>query len=464
MMSQKRPRSQIARLLNLLREPVYFVDGQWRIRFCNRACLEWLACREEDIIDRRCAFHSSFDLEPGDALAAGLCPPPGAFDRDETMGTVACLTPDGQLRRRHARFLRVHDLEGRPALLVVVADKDGIDTVPRSTDISPETTHQQLQALALHEQIREFRQGIATRFHAHLLVGTSAVAKRMQQQVAAAASLANHVVVVEPPGGHGAELAKAIFYAARPDPQQCLVPLPCEELDPDILRNTLQAFAAISLPSGLTHTFILENLHQLPWPTQQVLYEFLRRPPHGIRVIATSQSDLMTLASQGKLIEDLGQMLSTFLIFIPPIRERREDIPLIAQTLLEDCNAKESKQVMGFTSEVLDILVQHDWPNNYAELASVIQQAHNRAAGTLIALADLPQDFRWAFQKKLRSLKEPEKISLPAFLAQVEKELLARALRRARGNKSLAAKMLGVSRPRLYRRLVQYGLISPEEE
>ncbi|MBC7336734.1 MAG: transcriptional regulator, partial [Clostridia bacterium] len=84
--------------------------------------------------------------------------------------------------------------------------------------------------------------------------------------------------------------------------------------------------------------------------------------------------------------------------------------------------------------------------------------------GTLIGPADLPQDFRWAFQRRLRSLKEPEKISLPAFLAQVEKELLARALRRARGNKSLAAKMLGVSRPRLYRRLVQYGLISPDEE
>ncbi|WP_424898683.1 helix-turn-helix domain-containing protein [Thermogutta sp.] len=463
MMSEKRSRSQIARLLNLLREPVYFVDGQWRIRFCNRACLEWLACREEDIVDRRCAFHSSFDLEAGDALAAGLCPPPGAFEREQTLGTVACLTPDGQLRRRQARFLRVHDGEGRPALLVVVADRDGTDTAPQVTDVAPDAARQQSQALALHEQIREFRQAVATRFHAHLLVGTSAVAKRMRQQVEAAASLTSHVVIVEPPGGHGTELAKAIFYAACPDPQQCLVPLPCEELDPDILRNTLQAFAAIPLPPGLTHTFILEDLHQLPWPTQQVLYEFLRRA-QGIRVIATTQFELMTLVSQGKLIEDLGQMLSTFLIFVPPIRERREDIPLIAQTMLEDCNAKQSKQVMGFTSEVLDILVQHDWPNNYAELASVVQHAHNRAGGTLVDPADLPQDFRWAFQRRLRSLKEPEKISLPAFLAQVEKELLARALRRARGNKSLAAKMLGVSRPRLYRRLVQYGLIPPDEE
>ena len=464
MMAEKRPRSQIARLLNLLREPVYFVDGQWRIRFCNRACLEWLACREEDIVDRRCAFHSSFDLEPGDALAAGLCPPPGAFEREQTLGTVACLTPDGQLRRRQARFLRVHDTDGRPALLVVVADRDGTDTAPQAIDVAPDAARQQSQALALHEQIREFRQAVATRFHAHLLMGTSAAAKRMRQQVEAAASLTSHVVIIEPPGGHGAELAKAIFYAARPDPQQCLVPLPCEELDPDILRNTLQAFAAISLPSGLTHTFILENLHQLPWATQQVLYEFLRRPPHTIRVIATTDSDLMTLASQGKFLEELGQMLSTLLIFVPPIRERREDIPLIAQTILEDCNAQQAKQVMGFTSEVLDILVQHDWPNNYAELASVVQHAHNRAEGTLIGPADLPQDFRWAFQRRLRSLKEPEKISLPAFLAQVEKELLARALRRARGNKSLAAKMLGVSRPRLYRRLVQYGLISPDEE
>lgn len=467
MMAEKRPRSQIARLLQHLREPVYFVDSEWRIRFCNRACLEWLACREEDILDRRCAFHSSLDVEAGDALAAGLCPPPGAMDREETVATVACLTPQGQLRRRRARFLRVQDTEGHPGLLVVVSATDLGEGQGEPGESMPGSAFAPFEAdtdaLVLHERLREFRRLVAARYHIQVHVGTSSAAKRLQQQIEAAAGLAVNVLILEPPGGGGVEVARAIFYASHPNPQQCLVSLPCEGLDPEILRNTLQAFDAISLPAGLSHTFILESVDQLPAPSQQVLFNYLRGTKRTVRVTATTRVELSHLVRQGRFLEELSQELSTFLIVLPPLVDRREDIPLMAQTLLEDCNLHGTKQVMGFEPAVLEMLVQHTWPQNYDELAGVVRAAHEATAGAVISVGDLPREFRWAFQQNLRALREPEKISLPAYLASVEKELLTRALRRARGNKSLAAKMLGVSRPKLYRRLVQYGIITPEE-
>lgn len=466
-MADKRPRSQIGRLLQHLREPVYFVDSEWRIRFCNRACLEWLACREEDILDRRCAFHSSLDVEPGDALAAGLCPPPGAMDREETVGTVACLTPQGQLRRRRARFLQVHNTEGQPGLLVVVSaadlEEEPVGPGENTAGLVAGPLRAEAEALTLHERIREFRRSAAARYHIQVHVGTSSAAKRLQQQIEAAGTLDVNVLILEPPGGGGVEVARAIFYASHPSPQQCLVSLPCEGLDPEILRNTLQAFDAIALPAGLWHMFILENVDQLPLPSQQVLLHYLRGGKRSLRVTGTTRVELSHLVRQGRFVEELSQELSTFLIAIPPLVDRREDIPLIAQTILEDCNAQGQKQVMGFEPAALEVLVQHAWPQNYEELARVVKAAHETTAQALISVEDLPRDFRWAFQQKLRALREPEKISLPAYLASVEKELLTRALRRARGNKSLAAKMLGVSRPKLYRRLVQYGIITPDK-
>lgn len=467
-MDERRPRTQIARLFHQLAEPVYFLDSQWRIRFCNRACLEWLACQEEDILDRRCAFHSSAEVEPGDALAAGLCPPPSALERDETVGTVACLDPSGKLRRRFARFIRLHDAHGQPALLAILSSQDLPEDAAspfESGAVATGDRHEdEREALALHERLRLLRQRLTRGLYSPLFLGTSLAAKRLQQQVELAASTSVNVLIIEPPGGGAAELARAIFQASQPVPQQCLVPLPCEELDPDILRNTLQAFEGIVPPSERVHTFILERVHRLPLASQHVLLDYLAAHRRSLRILACTEIPPDVLVRQGQFVEDLAQEISTLEITISPLIERREDIPLMAQAILEGCNMVGPRQVAGFMGSAIEILVQHNWPGNYQELAAVIQAAHQAASGSLISTGDLPRNFRWTMQQRIRGLREPEKISLPAYLAAVEKELLSRALRRARGNKSLAAKMLGISRPKLYRRLVQFGIIAPTED
>jgi DNA-binding NtrC family response regulator len=140
------------------------------------------------------------------------------------------------------------------------------------------------------------------------------------------------------------------------------------------------------------------------------------------------------------------------------LAERREDLPLVAQLFLEEVNSQGGKQLAGFTPEALDAMHAYPWPGNLDELAATVAVAHQRAGGPQITLADLPDEIHLAAAAAARPRKPEETIVLDEFLARVERELIQRALRRAKGNKTRAARLLGMTRPRLYRRMVQLGL------
>jgi DNA-binding NtrC family response regulator len=141
---------------------------------------------------------------------------------------------------------------------------------------------------------------------------------------------------------------------------------------------------------------------------------------------------------------------------------RSEDVPPLAQLFLEEANAGAIKQVGGFSPEALDALSAYRWPGNVDELAAMVREAHERAAGGEVTVKHLPKRIHLAADAAAHPPRVDEPIVLEEFLARVEKELIARALRRAKGNKSKAARLLGLTRPRLYRRLVQLGLEPPD--
>jgi DNA-binding NtrC family response regulator len=149
---------------------------------------------------------------------------------------------------------------------------------------------------------------------------------------------------------------------------------------------------------------------------------------------------------------------------LPPLADRAEDLPLLAQLFLEEANARGAKQLAGLAPETLDVLAAYDWPGQLDELAEFIHQAHDRAEGSQIIPPDLPQRIFLAADA-MRYARQPEEtIVLEDFLAEIERELIERALARAKGNKTKAAQLLGMTRPRLYRRLVQLGLATEGEE
>jgi DNA-binding NtrC family response regulator len=140
------------------------------------------------------------------------------------------------------------------------------------------------------------------------------------------------------------------------------------------------------------------------------------------------------------------------------LAERRADIPLLAQAFVEERNARGPKQRSGFSPAALDRLDSYHWPGNLDELAEVVREAHERSAGPEILPDDLPKRIELALDAAARPRRREERIVVDEFLAQIERELIERALAQSKGNKAKAARLLGVTRPRLYRRMVQLGL------
>ncbi len=206
----------------------------------------------------------------------------------------------------------------------------------------------------------------------------------------------------------------------------------------------------------------MRELDQLAAEAQPLLVRLLKAPVVP-RVIATSVRPLAALVAAGEFHADLAALVATLTIELVPLAQRLEDLPLLAQMFLEQVNAEGGRQVAGFTPEALDELSGYAWPGNLDELAALVREAHASAADTVITPRDLPQQLRLAADAARWAPRPQQPIDLAGTLERIETELIQRALDRAKGNKSRAAELLGLTRPRLYRRLVQLGLQGAEE-
>jgi DNA-binding NtrC family response regulator len=285
--------------------------------------------------------------------------------------------------------------------------------------------------------------------------------RRVRSQVILAAQGTAPVVILGPPGSGRQHVARAIHYGA--DPKAAvgpLVPLACKLLGAELLQTTIRALARVQAghPPARPGTLLLIEVGELPAEAQAELAGFLRHADLPMRIVCTARQSLTDLAASGRFQHDLALMLSAVVIELPPLAQRLEDLPLLAQTFVEAENAQSGKQVSGFADEALDRLLVHTWPGGVDELQAVVREAHARAAGRCITVRDLPQRLQLAADAAGVSTRRPEPIDLVRLLADVERELIERALHQARGNKARAARLLGLTRPRLYRRMLALGL------
>jgi DNA-binding NtrC family response regulator len=171
-----------------------------------------------------------------------------------------------------------------------------------------------------------------------------------------------------------------------------------------------------------------------------------------VRVIAATNKDLGALVAEGKFREDLFYRLSVVTIPLPPLRERREDIPLLANHFLETYLAVNDQPPCTISPEALAVLVAYDWPGNVRELQHAIERSAALSASRVLCPEDLPP--------KVVGGAEPAatgpapRLSLQA----VVRDHLRRALKEARWNKKLAAQLLGIHRRTLYRLTKRYGI------
>ncbi len=192
-----------------------------------------------------------------------------------------------------------------------------------------------------------------------------------------------------------------------------------------------------------------------------------------VRVIAASNVDLERAVEEGKFRRDLFYRLSVFPIHLPPLRERREDIPLLVIYFLEHYKQKTGRFIPGISKPALHALISYDWPGNVRELENAIERAVIIASGRQIELDDLPLAVsKIALEERSRIRAERAQaasegramkleIELPSSMGEIEQQVIEATLDYTSGDKSHAARVLGIGRKTIYRKLEQYNGKAP---
>ena len=435
---------ELVRLFQAAEQPIYALDDERRIVFATAALGTWAGIEVAELVGQQCSYHSALEHDGGAIVAAALCPPPEAFAGQRLSGQLSSQTSGGTSTRA-AEFIPLADGRGGcQGVLVLVAASDAPSEDPSA---SPN------EAAALHERLRRFHQVWRDRFQLARLIGDSPAMKQVRAQAALAAAGTGNVLLVGPPGSGRKHVARTIQALVDPERNSPLPVVACGNLTGEQLQAQLTMRRTPSVRAVL-----LTDVDTLSAEAQTTLAQLWSAAGTSVRVFATSSRPLAECVAKDEFRHDLACMLATLSIALPPLVERRKDLPLLAQAFLEEQNAAGEKQLSGFTMEALQSLAGYSWPGNVGELARFVVEAHAAAEGTTVAARDLPKRLHLAGEATARPRKTPEAIDLAAFLAQVETELIRRALAQAKQNKSKAAKLLGLTRPRLYRRMVQLGL------
>jgi DNA-binding NtrC family response regulator len=194
------------------------------------------------------------------------------------------------------------------------------------------------------------------------------------------------------------------------------------------------------------------------------LYDWLESGASGRedwrpRIIAGSDVSPLSEVHAGRLLEKLYGVLSTLAIELPPLRERLADLTNLVDRLLERLNEESERQISGLTPAAWDIFREYRWSGNLRELYAVLSSCHQRAKGDRIEVSDLPAFVCQAVRlDQTPSALTDKPMPLDSLLEKVERRLIEVALSRARGNKTRAAELLAVWRPRLLRRMEALGI------
>ncbi|GAW30669.1 sigma-54-dependent Fis family transcriptional regulator [Carboxydocella sp. JDF658] len=285
--------------------------------------------------------------------------------------------------------------------------------------------------------------------------------------------------------GTGKELLVQAIHNACPERQRhAFIAQNCAALPPSLLESLLFGTCAGSFTGakdrpGLFEladggTLFLDEINSLDRELQAKLLRVLqdgvvrrlgdtRTRTVNVRVIAASNEHPLKLLEEKRLRQDLYYRLNVIFFHLPPLRERQEDIPLLAQHFLQKYRQKLRKKITGLASEVLELFWQHNWPGNVRELEHVIESAINLADGPLLTLADLPREHPGLFGPKNQPHWTQPPLPLKQALQDLEIRLLQSALQQADYQLTRAAQLLGLPKQTLHNKLKKYGL-RPKDE
>ncbi|MEF3697997.1 sigma-54-dependent transcriptional regulator [Desulfolutivibrio sp.] len=334
-------------------------------------------------------------------------------------------------------------------------------------------------AAAQRENIM-LRQSLEDRYSQHQIIGRGKAMTRVLELVTKAAP-SKSTVLITGESGTGKELiAKAIHYAS-PRKAGAFVSVNCMALSSGVLESELFGHekgsftGAVARKRGrfeMAHegTIFLDEIGELSADLQVKLLRVLQERKIervggsetievDIRVLAATNKNLEEAVAAGEFREDLFYRLNVVRLDMPPLRERREDIPILAAHFLERYAAENNKPFKGFSPEAIDYLTAYEWPGNVRQLQNVIERCVVLSSGEVIGVEDLPLEIKDE-ESQYKSAVDllPVRINLNETLEKIELALVRRALARSNFVQVKAAEMLGLSKSLLQYKLKKYKL------
>jgi DNA-binding NtrC family response regulator len=329
--------------------------------------------------------------------------------------------------------------------------------------------------LRLKTENRMLREKIKSKLVFGSIVGRAPEMEKLYRMIAKAA-LSNHPVLILGESGTGKEMVARSIHFSGPFRDKPFIPVDCGSLVPTLIESELFGYVkgaftgAVQAKEGLLAmaeggTVFLDEIGELPVDLQAKLLRAIqekeirqvgstKRTTINVRILAATNRDLEVAVAQGTFRRDLYFRLNVLNLRIPALRERRQDIPVLAGYFLERV-ARDFGQERELSDDAMKSLLAYDWPGNVRELENCLQRACAMNSGPVIQVADLPGALNGGNGHAIVEEESSAKI-IP--ISEMERKTILSTITQLNGDKLLAARLLGIGKTTLYRKLKEYDI------
>lgn len=357
----------------------------------------------------------------------------------------------------------------------VAAMKDGVDDFimkPVDLDQLDQRVAKVLKTAALESEVVSLRSQLDEKYGLENMIGSSEPMQRVFQLIRRAAP-STATVLIQGPNGSGKELVAHALHKLSPRANGPFVAVNCGAIPENLIESELfghekgsftgaYALHVGSFEAANHGTIFLDEVGDLPLSMQVKLLRALENRSFqrvggaetihvDIRIVAATNKDLKAAVAQGTFREDLYYRLNVVDIHVPALKERRGDIPLLVMHFLRQIAQANNSPVTGVTPAAMKLLEAYDWPGNVRELRNAVEKMIVLASGTQLDVADVPE------QMQATAGAATVTLAASGTLDETEKAKILAVLKDNKGNRSEAARVLGISRRTLYRKLDKYA-------
>jgi len=436
------PVDYIESIINLLNEAVFVYDENLKIRYFNKAAERITGYSREEVLGHKCIT----------ILDQSVC----------LNNCELCLTvKNGLNREAHfmSTFLRKDGAKrmGEFQAGILRRDDTGTRVVVALNDVT---------------ELSELRKELKEVHSFRNMIGKSPVMKELFETIQNVAFY-DSTVFLQGESGTGKELVARAIHHSSPRASQNLIKVNCTAFADTLLESELFGHARGAFTGALRDrigrfeeahggTIFLDEIGDLTPSIQVKLLRVLQEKEVervgenvtrkvDIRIIAATNKDIVEEVQAGRFREDLYYRLNVIPLHLPPLRERREDIPALVEHFIKRWNERHQKSITGLAAEALALLIDHAWPGNIRELENVVEQTCVKCAGSRIERADLPGYLHGGNGKS----RAPAKVKRRNWLTR---QMVEQALDDNSGNQTRAARQLGVHRITLWRKMKEFDI------